>query len=97
MEEINVFGVVLPFKLHVYGWWLMNQCSALKWSLEIGQYLDRISGLSQSTWRSGSRALRAKAEVRSSFVSSSLFFGCLLVSRECSFILSAADLEVTPM
>ncbi len=42
------------------------------------------------------RTRRAIAELRSSFVRSSLFFGCLLVSRECSFILSATDLEVSP-
>ncbi len=35
------------------------------------------------------------SELRSSFVRSSLFFGCLLVSCECSFILSATDLDVS--
>ncbi len=37
------------------------------------------------------------SELRSSFVRTSLFFGCLLVSRKCSFILSATDLEISPM
>ncbi len=41
----------------------------------------------------GALFLGHEAELRSSFVSSSMFFGCLLVSRECSFILSATDLE----
>ncbi len=75
----------------------MNHCSAFMRSLLIGQYLDRISGLSKSIWCSVSRTWRSIAELHPSFVRSSLFFGCLLVSRECSFILSAAGLEVSTM
>ncbi len=37
------------------------------------------------------------AELRSSFVHCWLFFGCPLVSRECSLVLSVTDLEVSPM
>ncbi len=37
--------------------------------LWIGQFLDRISGLSKSTWCSASRTWRAIAELRSSFCS----------------------------
>ncbi len=66
-------------------------------SLLIGLFLDRISGLSKSTWCSVLRTWRAILELRLSFIRSSLFYGCPLASRECFFIPSATDAGVSPI